>query len=63
MTLDLIPYKRIFFVMVALPERTRRMAWQDRKKDHWLLQVAFGLCLVALAIWLVALYRGYLIVA
>jgi hypothetical protein len=61
--LDLISYKRIFSGMVALRERTRRMSRLDRKKDHWLLQVAFGLCLVALAIWLVALYRGYLIVA
>ena len=61
--LDLISYKRIFFGMVELRKRARRMARQDWKQDHWLLQVAFGLCLVALAIWLVVLYRGYPIVA
>lgn len=61
--LDLISYKRILSGMVALRERTGGVARLDRKKDHWLLQAVFGLCLVALVIWLVALYRGYVIVA
>jgi uncharacterized membrane protein YhdT len=47
--------------METLHERTRRTGWQDRKQDHWLAQVAFGLCLLALAVWLVVLYRGYLV--
>jgi hypothetical protein len=62
-TLDLISYKGILSGMVALLKRTRQMARQDFKQDHWLLRVAFGLCLVALAIWLVVLYGGYVIVA
>jgi hypothetical protein len=56
-TLDLISYKGILSGMVALRKRTRRMARQDFKQDHWLLHVAFGLCLVALAIWLVGSVR------
>lgn len=63
MTLDLITYKGILSGMVALRKRTRRMARQDFKQDHWLLQVGFGLCLVALTIWLVVLYGDYVIVA
>jgi hypothetical protein len=62
-TLDLISYNGILSGMVALRKRTRRIPGRDFKQDHWLLQVAFGLCLVALAIWLVVLYGGYVIVA
>lgn len=63
MTLDSLSPMGILSGMVALRKRTCRMARQDLKQDHWLLQVAFALCLVALAIWLVVLYGGYVIVA
>jgi len=49
----------IFFDMEALRKRTRQTAWQEWKHDHWLAQAAFGLCLLALAGWLVVLYHGY----
>ena len=62
-TLNSLSPMGILSGMVALRKRTRRMARQDFKQDRWLLQVAFGLCLVALAIWLVVLYGGYVIVA
>jgi hypothetical protein len=42
--------------MVTLQKRSCQMARQDFKQDHWLLQVAVGLGLAALAIWLVVLY-------
>jgi hypothetical protein len=63
MTLDLFSHKGILSGLVALHKRTCRMARQDFKQEHWLLQIGFGLCLVALAIWLVVLYGGYVIVA
>ena len=43
--------------MVTLHKPTRRAAWQDQ--DHWLARAAFGVCLVALAVWLLVLYLGY----
>jgi hypothetical protein len=49
----------LFLDMETLRKRTSPSAWQDWKRDHWLAQAAFGLCLVALAGWLVMLYRGY----
>jgi len=49
----------IFFDMATLRKRRRRTAWHDLKQDHWLAQAALGLCLVALAFWLVVLHRGY----
>jgi hypothetical protein len=55
--LDSAFYKRIFLDM--LHEHSRRTAWQDWKQDNWVTQVAFGLFLAALVVWLVILYRGY----
>ena len=55
---------RLDFVQAYLLRmRTRRATRRIGNQDHWLLCVAFGLCLVALAIWLVVLYRGYPIIA
>jgi len=57
--LDSAFYKRIFLDMAASREHSRRTAWQDWKQDNWVTQVAFGLFLAALVVWLVILYRGY----
>ena len=48
--------------MVMLRKRPQRSVWQDWRNDHRLWQAAFGLFLTALAVWLVALYRGVLLV-
>jgi hypothetical protein len=57
--LDFDRREGIFLDMETLRKRTSRTAWQDWKQDHWLAQAAFGLCLLALAVWLVVLYQGY----
>ncbi len=44
--------------MEMLRDHSRRSVSEDWRKDHWLAQVAFGLFLTALAVWLVVLYRG-----
>ena len=44
--------------MILLRERSRRPAWEEWEKDHWLVQAAFGLFLAALAVSLIVLYRG-----
>jgi len=43
--------------MGLLHERSRRSAWEDWEKDHWLAQATFGLFLAGLAGWLIVLYR------